>query len=123
MTPLPPPHTQPAKLARYIVHYSDWGSLATMSAREPTLGYPFTNTFSISDGPNVIKASGTPYFYFTDMEMSVHDVNNDNRVSLAMTLAQGDYCKKQGLDPQDPPCGRVILTGTTSKIANGTQEE
>ena len=40
-----------------------------------------------------------------------------------MTLAQGDYCKKQGLDPQDPPCGRVILTGTTSKIANGTQEE
>ena len=25
--------------------------------------------------------------------------------------AQGDYCDHQGLDPQDPPCGHVCLTG------------
>ena len=40
-----------------------------------------------------------------------------------MTLAQGDYCKRQALDPQDPPCARVILTGTASRIHNGTEEE
>ena len=40
-----------------------------------------------------------------------------------MTLAQGDYCKRQALDPQDPPCARVILSGTASRIHNGTEEE
>ena len=40
-----------------------------------------------------------------------------------MTLAQGDYCVKQGLDPQDPPCARVILSGSTSKVEKGTEEE
>ena len=44
-------------------------------------------------------------------------------MSLSMTLAQGDYCKKQGLDPMDPPCARVILTGSTSKIEEGSEEE
>ncbi len=40
-----------------------------------------------------------------------------------MTLAQGDYCKKEGLDPQDPPCARVILTGSSSTIQEGSEEE
>ena len=85
-------------------------------------------------------SSGIPYFYFTDMEMSVHDLHVrqpnykkktlhkfclfqvNNQLSLSMTLAQGDYCKKQGLDTQDPPCARVVLTGSASKVQNGTDE-
>ncbi len=39
-----------------------------------------------------------------------------------MTLAQGDYCKKNELDAQDPPCARLILSGRTVKIQNGTKE-
>ena len=39
-----------------------------------------------------------------------------------MTLAQGSYCKNQGLDTQDPPCARVILSGSASKVQNGTSE-
>ena len=44
-------------------------------------------------------------------------------MSLVMTLAQGDYCVKQALDPQDPPCARVILTGSTSKVPKDSEEE
>ena len=43
-------------------------------------------------------------------------------MSLVLTLAQGDYCIKQALDPQDPPCARVILTGSTSKLQEDSEE-
>ena len=43
--------------------------MATTSAREPTVGYPFSNPWDIADG-----RSGVPYFYMTDMEMSVIDL-------------------------------------------------
>ena len=33
-----------------------------------------------------------------------------------MTLDQGDYCRQQGIDAQDPPCGRVILTGSSVNL-------
>jgi len=122
-TPAPPPHTEPAKLARYVVHYSNWASMATISSRDPTKGFPFGNVISISDGTSDGNATGIPYMYFTDMEMSVQDLLVDNRMSLSMTLAQGDFCVKHGLDPQDPPCARVLLTGSTSKLPKGSEEE
>ncbi len=53
----------------------DWGSMATTCTREPLVGYPFSNVFSLSDGKDLEHSSGIPYFYFTDMEMSVQDLN------------------------------------------------
>jgi len=122
ITPTPPPHTEPAKLARYIVHYSEWASMATISARDPTKGFPFSNVISISDGFLNGNSTGIPYMYVTDMEMSIHDLHVDNRVSLSMSLAQGDFCKKNGLDPEDPPCARVILTGSMAKLDKDSEE-
>ena len=43
--------SSPLRMARYISHNSDWAAMATVSAREPTVGYPFANIFSVSDGP------------------------------------------------------------------------
>ena len=37
-------------------------------------------------------------------------------------LAQGDYCSREGLDPQDPPCPRLIVSGTAEKIPKDTAE-
>ena len=79
----------------------DWGSIATISCRDPILGKPFSNVMSFSDGITPETATGIPYMYFTNMEMSVEDINCKNEMSLSMTLAQGDYCKQKGLDPQD----------------------
>ena len=39
-----------------------------------------------------------------------------------MTLDQGDYCRDQGMDAQDPPCGRVILTGSSVALEKGSVE-
>merc|ERR1712051_631759 len=117
-----PPVEEPAKLARWIIHNSYWASMGTISAREPMAGYPFTNPWDISDGTSPDVSTGIPYMYFTDMEMSVIDLKADNRLSLSVTLDQGDYCREQGLDAQDPPCGRVILTGTSVSLEKGSVE-
>ena len=38
-------------MARYICHQSEWAAMATLAARDPIVGFPFANIFSISDGP------------------------------------------------------------------------
>merc|ERR1712018_159922 len=104
--PPPPSPSETAKLARYALHYSDWGSIATINSREPMKGFPFSNVISFSDVYSVESSTGTPYFYVTDMEMSQIDINTNNQMSLSMTLAEGEYCNQNGYDPQDPPCPR-----------------
>uniref|UniRef100_A0A4W3GCT1 Cellular repressor of E1A stimulateds 1 n=1 Tax=Callorhinchus milii TaxID=7868 RepID=A0A4W3GCT1_CALMI len=41
--------------------------------------------------------------------------------SMVMTLAETDYCRKHGYDPQSPLCCRVIFSGTVMKV-NGSEE-
>ena len=101
---------------------TDWGSIATINSREPMKGYPFSNVISFSDGTSAESSTGTPYFYDTDMDLSQIDINANNQISLSMTLAEGDYCSKSAYDPQDPPCPRIILTGSIEKIPNFSLE-
>merc|ERR1712126_685339 len=119
----PPPYTETARMARYIVHYSEWTSIATISIQEPIKGYPFANIFSMSDGSSVANSSGVPYFYVPSLEMSVHDLKKDSRISATMSLAQGSYCKQKNLDPEDPRCAHLILSGRFMPIKKGSKEE
>jgi len=48
--------------------------MATISSRNPIVGYPFANIFSISDGPLIGKSTGVPYMYLTPLEISVQDL-------------------------------------------------
>ncbi|CAL8142107.1 unnamed protein product [Orchesella dallaii] len=111
----PPPHELVAKMARYIVHNSNWTSLATISTMSPVRGYPFVNIFSLSDGP-ANNSSGIPYLYLTPLDISVTDLESDSRTSLTMSLAQSDYCRQQQYDPEDPRCAHVILSGSIQPI-------
>uniref|UniRef100_A0A3Q1JCJ7 CREG-like beta-barrel domain-containing protein n=1 Tax=Anabas testudineus TaxID=64144 RepID=A0A3Q1JCJ7_ANATE len=115
-----PPHDQVARVARFVVHQCDWASMATISTHKPVVGQPFSNAFSISDGPKD-SSSGVPYMYLTRMEVSVQDLEVNPVASLSMSLAQTDYCRQQGFDPQSPLCAHVILSGSVIEI-NGTEE-
>ncbi|XP_043929037.1 protein CREG1 [Protopterus annectens] len=114
-----PPHDQVAKVARFVVHRCDWGSLATISTQPEVKGQPFANVFSVSDGP-VEKGTGVPYFYLTAMEVSVKDLQINPVASLTVSLAETNYCKKKGYDPENPLCAHIILSGTVTKV-NGTE--
>lgn len=68
-----PPHDQVARVARFVAHQCDWASMATISTHKPVVGQPFSNVFSVSDGP-LGSGSGVPYMYLTRMEISVQDL-------------------------------------------------
>ncbi|XP_056320271.1 protein CREG1 [Danio aesculapii] len=117
---LVPPHEQVARMARFVVSKSDWASVATISSREPVRGQPFSNSFSISDGPPG-ASSGTPYLYLTHLDISVQDLQVNPQVSLSVSLAQSSYCRNHGFDPQSPLCAHVILSGSLLQL-NDSEE-
>ncbi|CAB1327679.1 unnamed protein product [Coregonus sp. 'balchen'] len=68
-----PPHEEVARMARFVANQCNWASMATISTHEPVQGQPFSNAFSISDGP-VGSGTGVPYMFLTSMEISVQDL-------------------------------------------------
>jgi len=119
----PPPPEDAAKMARYVLHSSNWTSVASISTRKEIAGYPFSNVFSVSDGANLKEASGIPYFYLSRLEMTVQDWQKNNQASMSVSLAQGEYCDANNLDPEDPRCAHVIFTGRVQVVkANSTEE-
>ena len=119
---LPPPFWKFPEMARYVVHVSDWAALSTISTHEGIENYPFNNVFSMSDG-TLGNSTGVPYFYLTELELSVADLNQNPRASLTASLAQSGFCDSLGLDPQSPLCAHVILTGEIVRIQPESEEE
>lgn len=118
----PPPPEQGAKMARYIAHSCDWASLGTISSTLEIKGYPFSDVFSVSDGP-LLNSSGVPYLYMTPLDLSTRNIEIDNRCSLSMTLAQSNYCKENNFDPEDPRCAHLVLTGRVEKVEKDSNDE
>ncbi|XP_044532805.1 protein CREG1 isoform X2 [Gracilinanus agilis] len=110
-----PPREDVARVARFIAHVCDWGALATESTLPAVRGQPFANIFSLSDGP-VGASSGVPYFYLSPLQLSVGDLQVNPNATLTMSLAQTDFCKKEGFDPQSPLCAHIMLSGTITKV-------
>lgn len=113
-----PPHEDVARMARFVVNKCDWASMATISTHEPVKGQPFSNSFSISDGP-AGNGTGTPYLYLTHLEISVQDLQVNPQASLSVSLAQTSYCKNHGFDPQSPLCAHIILSGSVLQVDDG----
>lgn len=113
-----------------------WGVLSTISSRADgtTVGDPFGNPYSFADASN-----GIPYFFVSDLDSSIIDLFGGSsntskanpRASLALSeasLSGADainacQISKPPLgDPENPPCARLVLTGTMVKT-EGTPED
>ncbi|XP_007935979.2 protein CREG1 [Orycteropus afer afer] len=110
-----PPREDAARVARFVAHICDWGALATLSTVPAVRGRPFANVFSLSDGPPG-AGSGVPYFYLSPLQLSVGDLQDNPYATLTMSLAQTDFCRKHGYDPQSPLCAHIMLSGSVAKV-------
>ncbi|XP_030757918.1 protein CREG1-like [Sitophilus oryzae] len=117
----PPSPDNTPLMARYIVHNTDWASVATISTQNSILGYPFVSLKSFCDGP-VDNSTGIPYFYMTGMDVSSKDLENNNSVTIMTSLAEGDFCSGNEYDPQDPRCPKVMITGKFVKLPESDSE-
>ncbi|KAL8190114.1 UNVERIFIED_CONTAM: hypothetical protein K2H54_040760 [Gekko kuhli] len=86
------PQEQAARTARLLVHYNNWGFLATRSTQEKMQGAPFGNSLSISDGPTD-NSTGIPFFYVTPKDNTVADLMRNSIASLTLLEAEGDFCR------------------------------
>ncbi|XP_065167188.1 protein CREG1-like [Atheta coriaria] len=106
-----------AQKARYAMSKTSWVSIATISTTEGIQDYPMVNVKSTADA-----GTGIPYLFFSDLDLSVIDINSNPKASILATLADGD-CVEGSLDPQDPRCPRLILTGTVVKVEDSQEEK
>ncbi|XP_059747640.1 protein CREG2 isoform X3 [Bos taurus] len=97
-------------IARFLAHASAWGCLATVSAHEKIPGLPFGTCLPISDGP-FDNSTGIPFFYVTPKDLLVADLMKNPMASLLLPESEGEFCRKNIVDPEDPRCARLTLTG------------
>ena len=104
----PPPYTDQASTARWLVHNANYGVLATISVH--LNGRAFGNIASISDGTlSPDNSTGVPYFYVSALDTSMQDVAINPNVSLTLSEQQvSAYCSNKTLDPEDPRCARLV---------------
>ncbi|NWZ98759.1 CREG2 protein, partial [Nesospiza acunhae] len=73
-------------------------------------GMPYGNCLLLSDGP-VNNSTGIPFFYVTPKDNIVTDLLKNPMASLTLPEADGNFCRKNVIDPEDPRCARLTLTG------------
>ncbi|XP_057350918.1 protein CREG1 isoform X3 [Manis pentadactyla] len=114
MPPLPP-REDAALVARFVAHVCDWGALATISTEAAVRGRPFADVLSLSDGPPG-AGRGVPYLYLSPLQQSAGHLQENPHATLTMSLAQTNFCRKHGFDPQSPLCAHIILSGAVTKV-------
>ncbi|XP_011825059.1 PREDICTED: protein CREG2 [Mandrillus leucophaeus] len=73
-------------------------------------GLPFGSCLPISDGP-FNNSTGIPFFYMTAKDPVVADLMKNPTASLMLPESEGEFCRKNIVDPEDPRCVRLTLTG------------
>ncbi|NXX80899.1 CREG2 protein, partial [Urocolius indicus] len=96
--------------ARFLARHNTWGFLATRAAQGKIQGMPYGNCLLLSDGP-VNNSTGIPFFYVTPKDNTVADLLKNPVASLTLPEADGNFCRKNVIDPEDPRCARLTLTG------------
>ncbi|XP_006147097.1 protein CREG1 [Tupaia chinensis] len=54
--------------------------------------------------------------YLSPMQVLVSDLQESAYATLTLSLAQTDFCRKHGFDPQSPLCAHIMLSGTVTKV-------
>ncbi|XP_040849311.1 protein CREG2 [Ochotona curzoniae] len=106
-----------ASTARSLAHASAWGCLATVSAHEQIQGLPFGNCLLISDGP-FNNSTGIPFFYMTAKDPVVANLVKNPMASLTLPESEAEFCRKNIVDPEDPRCLRLTLTGRMMMVSS-----
>jgi hypothetical protein len=114
-----PPWRERARLARWLVHSSAYGAVATRSARLG--GAPFAATASLSDGGDG-NVTGRLLFFLTPLDSVAADAAADPTAALALCeAALPGGCAD--IDAQDPTCAKVSITGALAPVPAGAAAE
>uniref|UniRef100_A0A0D9WNR6 CREG-like beta-barrel domain-containing protein n=1 Tax=Leersia perrieri TaxID=77586 RepID=A0A0D9WNR6_9ORYZ len=106
-----PAPSEAAATARWLAAQNTWGVLSTISS--DLSGAPFGNVVSYSDGEPG-ESHGIPYFYLTTLDPTARDALEDERTSFTLSEFPLGTCGK--IDPENPTCAKLTLTGKLKLI-------
>jgi len=112
----PPRPTNHALVARDLLKKSTWASVGTISTAEVIKGFPMVNMISIADGIKDGKSTGVIYFLLTDLDFTGKDLLVQNKITFMISNDQDLSCTKNDIDPMEPTCARIHLTGSVIKM-------
>lgn len=118
----PPPHTDYAKMARWLVHNVEWTAMGTISSLKTISGFPMVNVIAMADSTKDAKSTGDIYFYLTMLDFTAQDLSKANRLTALFSMDQGLYCTKKGMDPMEPTCARIMISGEALRVPKDSEE-
>lgn len=118
----PPPHTDHAKMARWLVHNSEWTAMGTFSSLPALKGFPMVNVIATADSSKGEKSTGNVYFYLTMLDFTAQDLSKQNRLTTLFSMDESLYCSKRSVDPMEPTCARVMISGNVVRMQADSEE-
>lgn len=118
----PPPHTDYARMARWLVHNMEWTSMGTISTLPAIAGFPMVNVIAIADSEKGAKSTGNIYFYLTMLDFTAQDLSKKNQLTALFSMDQNLSCSKQNMDPMEPTCARAMISGEALQVFNDSAE-
>lgn len=117
-----PPIRDSAAMARFLVHKSNWTSMASLSIADDIKGYPVASVVSVADSAWGGKSSGGIYFYMSDLSFTWKNIQASNRVTALFSEDQDLACTSIGRDPMEPTCARAIISGQLELVDKSSAE-
>lgn len=111
-----PDHKDYPAVARYVVHKSEWASMGTLSTLKAINGFPMVNIISVADSARDEPSTGHIYFYLTDLDYTGQDLMKNNKLTVLFSNDQDLSCTKKGVDPMEPTCARIMISGEATKL-------
>lgn len=118
----PPIYTDYAKMARYLVHNSEWTAMGTISTLPALAGFPMVNVIAMADSQVNAKSTGNIYFYLTMLDFTAKDLSKENKLTTLFSMDQSLYCTKRQVDPMEPTCGRTMISGEALRVPKDSDE-
>lgn len=117
-----PPFRNYAAMTRYLVHKSNWTSLATLSIADDIKGYPVASVVSVADSEWGNKSTGGIYFYMSNLSFSWKNIQANNKITALFSEDQDLSCSSIGRDPMEPTCARAIISGKMTILNKNNTE-
>lgn len=117
-----PSYREYAKMARFIVHKSNWTSMGTISTVPVIRGFPMVNVISVADSALDAPSTGSIYFLLTDLDFTGNDLKVNNKLTLMFSEDQDLACTSNNTDTMEPTCARIILLGKLERLTPNTDE-
>mmetsp|Transcript_86848 Transcript_86848/g.269962 ORF Transcript_86848/g.269962 Transcript_86848/m.269962 type:complete len:221 (+) Transcript_86848:76-738(+) len=118
-----PPWIQKAKVARWLVHNSDYAVSSTtctaVRAGCAFVGQPFGDIMSVSDGNGTQDSTGIVYTYLPPEDSATQDVTADPRMTLTFT-EKAIGCASTA---ENPPCARLTIAGKLTPVPDGPEAD